>query len=98
VVSQFIRNLMGETRKRAIGTLMTFIEKEIYPSLNARQQRDLRQRVLASITQYHDVTLDVLRSSVTDGSAVNDEALTVLARMDANLRTLAREREGQHGG
>lgn len=97
MVSQFVRNLMGETRKRAIGTLMTFIEKEIYPSLDTRQQRDLRQRVLASITQYHDVTLDVLRSSVSDGSAVNDEALRTLARMDANLRTLARERD-DHGG
>lgn len=90
-MSQFVRNLMGETRKRAVGSLMTYIEREVFPMLDENQRRALRQRVLASITQYHDVTLDVLRSSVSDGSAVNEEALTILARMDANLRTLSRE-------
>lgn len=90
-MSQFVSNLMSQTRKRAIGTLMTFIERDIYPSLNERQQKALRERVLSSITQYHDVCLDILRSSVSDGSVVNEDALAILARMDANLRTLARE-------
>lgn len=93
-MSQFIRNLMGETRKRAVGSLMSYIERDVYPVLNEHQRRELRTRVLAAITQYHDVTLDVLRSSVNDGSAVNEEALVILARLDANVRALSR---GNHG-
>lgn len=88
-MSQFIRNLMGETRKRAIGSLMSHIEREVYPHLDPAAQQALRERVLASITSYHDVCLDVLRSSVSDGQVVNEDALAMLARMDANLRTLA---------
>lgn len=91
MVSQFVRNLMGETRKRAIGSLMTYIEREVYPSLNERQQKDLRQRVLACITQYHEVTLDVLRSSINDGAAVNEDALVILTRMEGKLTALGRE-------
>lgn len=94
-MSQFIRNLMGETRKRAVGSLMSYIERDVYPVLNEHQRRELRTRVLAAITQYHDVTLDVLRSSVNDGSAVNEEALVILARLDANVRALTRG--GNHG-
>lgn len=87
-MSQFIRNLMGETRRRAIGSLMSYIEREVYPLLNEAQQKALRERVLAAITQYHDVSLDVLRSSVNDGAVVNEDALAMLTRMDANLRDL----------
>lgn len=89
--SQFINNLMAAQRKRAIGTLMGYIEREVYPGLQAAQQRELRERVLAAIGAYHETTLDILKSAVDDGSEVNDQALAALSRMDANLRTIAND-------
>lgn len=90
--NQFIRNLMGEQRRRAIGGLMTYIEREVYPALNPKQQRDLRGRVIAVVTQYHDTCLDVLKASVDDGSLVNTEALAVLTRMEGKLNAVLSER------
>lgn len=88
----FVRNLMGEQRKRAIGALMNHIEREVYPLLDDRQKRALRDRVIGAITQYHDTALDVLKASVDDGtSIINHDALVMLSRMDGNLRELARQ-------
>lgn len=90
-MSQFVNNLMAAQRKRALGTLMTYLEREVYPHLDPTAQRALRERVIGAIGAYHETTLDVLKAAVSDGSAINQDALTILSRMDANLRTLARE-------
>lgn len=90
-MSQFVNNLMAQQRKRAVGTLMSYVERDIYPHLPQIQAKELREKVLAVIGAYHEVTLDVLKSAVDDGTAVNDDALAILSRMDGNLRALAQE-------
>jgi len=91
MANQFIRNLMGEQRKRALGSVMTYVEREVYPHLSESQQKALRHRIVSALTQYHDTALDVLKSAVDDGGVVNQEALAALTRMDANLSTLAKQ-------
>lgn len=78
---QFVRNLLIEQRRRTVGTLMTHIEEKVYPRLPAAERQALRERVLSSVNAYHDVCLDILKSSVNDGSVVNEEALTLLAEI-----------------
>lgn len=92
-MSDFVRNLLGEQRKRMVGTLMGYLEREVYPQLNARQQRALRDKVLAATAPYHDACLDMLKASVNDGTVVNEEALRLISELNTRLaqeRTSAR--------
>ena len=85
----FVRNMLIEQRKRLVGTLMRYIEHEVYPKLNETERRELRKRVLTAVDSYHDVCLDMLKASVDDGSSVlNDEAARLLARLNTEVSSL----------
>jgi hypothetical protein len=88
---QFIKNLLNEQRKRAVGNLMRHIETKVYPHLPPAECADLRAKVIGALGQYHDTCLDIVKASVADGSVLNDEALVVLARMEGALADLRRE-------
>lgn len=78
---EFVRNLLIEQRRRAVGTLMGYIEANVAAKLDRQQNKELRDQVLRTIGAYHDVCLDVLKSSVNDGSVVNEEALRLLGEI-----------------
>lgn len=82
---QFVRNLLIEQRRRTIGALMGHIEERVYPRLPAAERKDLRDKVLATVNAYHDICLDILKSSVSDGTVVNEEAVRMLTEMHAAM-------------
>lgn len=84
----FVRNMLIEQRKRLVGTLMRYMENEIYPKLTEAERRELRKRVLTAVDSYHDVCLDMLKASVEDGSVLNDEAARLLARLNTEVTAL----------
>lgn len=90
---EFVRNMLNEQRKRLVGTLMQHLEAQVYPHLNDRERHDLRKKVLAATSSYHDICLDLLKASVNDGSMVNDEAIRLLARLNTEVRALTRAHE-----
>lgn len=91
-MSEFARNLLTEQRKRMVGSLMGYLEREVYPCLSAPQQRALRDKVLAATAPYHDICLDMLKASVNDGSVVNEEALRLLHQLNDRLSREGRRR------
>lgn len=76
--SDFARNLAIEQRKRLVGSLMDFIEKQVYPHLPSEKKKELRDKVLSSVGAYHDFVLDVFKASVNDGTMTNEVALELL--------------------
>lgn len=88
---QFVRNLLIEQRKRAVGSLMGHIETAVYPRLTVGEQKVLREKVLTTLSAYHDVCLDILKSSVADGTVVNEEALQMLSDIHSQVGALRRE-------
>lgn len=88
---QFARNVLNEQRRRLIGNLMQYIERNVYEYLSPDQQRELRSRVLLAVGSYHDVCLDMLKASIDDGSVVNEDALRLMARLSAQMETLRLE-------
>lgn len=76
-----VRQLLVERRKRAVGTIMAFAERELYPGMSPRQQAEFRGKVLEAIGSYHDLMIDLSRSLTGDG-VVNTEALDILRRLD----------------
>lgn len=85
---QFVRNMLIERRQRLVGTLMRYMEIEIYPKLTEIERRELRKRILTAVDSYHEVCLDMLKASVEDGSILNDEATRLLARLNSSIDTL----------
>lgn len=79
-----VRQLLVERRKRAVGTIMAYAERELYPGMSPRQQGEFRAKVLEAVGSYHDMMIDLSRSLVGD-AVVNTEALALLARVDAKL-------------
>lgn len=85
---QFVRNMLIERRQRLVGTLMRYMENEVYPKLSEPERKELRKRVLTAVDSYHDVCLDMLKASVVDGSVLNDEATRLLARLNSQIDSL----------
>lgn len=88
---QFARNVLNEQRRRLIGNLMQYMERNVYEHLTPDQQRELRSRVLTSVGQYHDVCLDMLKASIDDGTLVNEDAQRLMSRLSQQLDALRRD-------
>jgi hypothetical protein len=90
----FVRNLLNEQRRRAVGSLMQYLEGNVYKHLTDQERKELRSRVIASIGAYHDVCLDMLKASVNDGTVMNDEAARLLASLNGKVDRLIRDDHG----
>jgi len=88
---QFVRNMLNEQRKRAVGSLMQYLEANVYDRLSVEEQRELRARVLGAIGQYHDTCLDMMKASVNDGTLINEDAVRMLAKLNTDMGLLRRE-------
>lgn len=84
----FVRSLLNEQRKRMVGHLMQHIEAQVYPHLPQQAREELRRKVLAATSTYHDLCLDMLKASVNDGSVINDEAARLLAKLNTEVHQL----------
>lgn len=91
---QFVRRLLAEQRKRAVASVLSAVENATEGRLSEAEQRELRRTIVAAVNQYHDTTLDVLKSSVNDGMAVNEDALRVIAEANRHLGALRRSTDG----
>lgn len=83
---------MKEQRKRMVGSLMQYIEANVYPKLTPAERKALRDKVLSSTIPYHDVCLDVLNASVNDGMAINEEAVRLMGEISTRL-----QQQDRHG-
>lgn len=84
---EFVRNLLTEQRRRLVGTLLGHIDRNIAPRLTAAEQKELREHTMRAVNAYHDVVLDIVKSSVSDGTVLNERALQLLVEMHARVVT-----------
>lgn len=89
-MSTFVRNVLNEQRKRAVASILTHAESRIYAKLTPREQSELRSKIIASITQYHDTCLDLVKASVDEGTTVNEEALRLLHKLNTTAAMMSR--------
>jgi hypothetical protein len=87
----FIRNLAIEQRKRLVGSLMDYAEKQLYPYLPADVRRGFREKVMQSVGQYHDFVLDSLKASISDTSVVNEAAIELLQQIHTQVHHLSQD-------
>lgn len=87
-----VRNFLKARRDRALGAIMGFLEREVFPKrcpqcrtpvVTPQEQAAIRKVVLESLNSYHDSTLDLFKSD--EGTVRNDELISLLGRVEDAL-------------
>lgn len=78
-----VRSFLKARRDRALGTIMGYAEREVFPRLSAAERTSFRNTVLDSLNSYHDTALDLFKSD--DGSVRNEEIFSLLERVERHL-------------
>lgn len=79
-----VRDFLKARRDRALGTILGYAEREIWPQLPVDEQRAFRALIIEALNGYHDSVLDLVKSD--SGDARNEEVIELLEEI--NRRTL----------
>lgn len=84
-----VRNFLKNRRDRAVGSILGWAERELFPSLSEEHRRAFRSVVLDAMNGYHDSVLDLVKAE--DGTR-NDVVIEMLERLDQRLAHQSRAR------
>lgn len=82
-MSVAVKDFLKARRDRALGSILGFAEREIYPKMSPQEKAAFRNVVLDSLNSYHDSVLDLVKSD--NGTLRNEELVSMLERLDAHL-------------
>lgn len=82
-MSVAIKNFLKARRDRALGSILGYAEREIFPKLTPAERTALRNLVLDSLNSYHDSVLDLMKSE--SDNVRNDELISLMDRLDKHL-------------
>lgn len=78
-----VQGFLRRRRDRAVGSILGYIEREVFPQLREDERSRLRRVVLDALNGYHDSVLDLVKAE--DGVVRNDEVFSMLERLDRHL-------------
>lgn len=83
-----VKNFLKARRDRALGSILGYAEREIFPKLTPQERTAFRSIILDSLNSYHDSALDLFKSEV--GTVHNEELISLLERVDAAVTHISR--------
>jgi hypothetical protein len=83
--NSFAKNLLATRGRRAVATLLTWLEDNAYQYLPADVQTETRGKVLSVIGEFQDLAMDMVAS---DTGIINDFWAEELAEMKSLLRRI----------
>lgn len=82
-----VRDFLKHRRDRALGSIMGYLERELFDRLTPAQREAVRRVVVDALNSYHDSVLDLVKSE--DGSNIrNEEVLRLFEILESRTRTL----------
>lgn len=78
-----VRDFLKARRDRALGTILGYAEREVWPNLSAEEQRAFRGLVIEALNGYHDAVLDLVKSDT--GEIRNEEVLELLEQINRTV-------------
>lgn len=84
-----VRDFLNNRRNRAVGSILGWAERELFPKLTPQEQRELRQVVLDATNSYHDSVLDLVKAE--DGVR-NDVVIDAIQRLEDRIANQQRQR------
>lgn len=95
-MSDYVRRLMGQQRRRLVATMMTSCEGSTWwPKLTPVEQREFKELLQRSIGIYHDFMLDVVQVG-GDDEIRGEAALAMLESIRQGVASMQRV-VGAHG-
>lgn len=79
-----VRDFLKARRDRALGTILGYAERELYPTLSVDQQKAFRGLVIEAINGYHDSVLDLVKSD--SGDVRNEEIIALLTGIERQMK------------
>lgn len=86
--NSFAKNLLATRGRRAVATLLTWLEDNVYEHIPGELQTETRGKVLGVIGEFQDLAMDMVAS---DTGVINDYWAEELAE----VKTLLRKIDGQ---
>lgn len=80
-----VKDFLKARRDRALGTILGYAEREIWPNLSIEEQRAFRGLVIEALNGYHDAVLDLVKSDT--GEVRNEEILSLLEDINRHVTT-----------
>lgn len=77
-----VRDYLKNRRDRAVGSILGWTEREVFPSLTREQSQAFRRIVIDAVNSYHDSVLDLVKAE--DGVR-NDAVIEALTRLETRL-------------
>ena len=78
------RDFLKNRRDRALGTILGYVEREVWDRLTAEERDALRHVVIDALNGYHDSVLDLVKAE--DGTVVrNDEVVAAIQRLERRV-------------
>lgn len=81
--NSFAKNLLATRGRRAVATLLTWLEDNAYQYLPPEVQTETRGKVLSVIGEFQDLAMDMVAS---DTGVINDFWAEGLAEIKAEIR------------
>lgn len=78
-----VRDFLKARRDRALGTILGYAEREVWPALPPEEQRAFRALVIDALNGYHDAVLDLVKSDT--GEIRNEEVLELLEQINRSV-------------
>lgn len=89
------RSFVGKRRERVVASIMGHVERQPWwKELTDRDRKLLRDKVLSSIGEYHDVILDLLRV-IDDNSISSPEVVRILDLVHGSQRRVEEASRGR---
>ena len=82
-----VRDFLKARRDRALGSVLGYAEREIYPDLPKEVQREFRGVVIDALNSYHDSVLDLVKSADGVTNEILVELLEKVEGLEARMGT-----------
>lgn len=86
-MSVAVRDFLKARRDRALGSILGYAERNVYPELAPEQRREYRQVVVDALNSYHDSVLDLVKSADGVTNDILVDILEAVQDMEARLGT-----------
>src|SRR5690349_16622866 len=87
-----IKQYLMNRRSRMVGSLMGYLETNIFPRLDKGEQDELRRVVRDAVNSYHDSVLDLVKAD--EGVLRNEDVISLLERLAASVAPRRRQTGG----
>lgn len=78
-------NLIANRGNRCVATILTFLEREVWPHLSEEASREARSMVLDQVNGFKDLAIDIVKS---DTAHINDLWLQKLDAIHSEMRRI----------